>query len=303
MAIFGDSAWSIRLPAVIFGILAVPALYIFAHPITSRPVALGAALLLAVAYHSVWFAQNARGYTMLLFFAIAATHFLNNAVVVGTDRKANYTLYAICLALASYTHMTMVILGVVHGACVLGYILLTKRPEPIAARLWPAIAAFLGAAALTVALYAPMLGDVITFFMKDALAESGPKANAVETPGWALWVAVEELTAAFGGPVALLLGCTVLLVGGVYFLRTQPFLAATIVPDRAGDGPHLRRARPADLSALLLLPSGVLPLDRPAGPVAGARLPAAARRSEPFSAPGLLDRLHHRGGGRIAEPF
>ena len=58
---FGEEAWSLRLPALLFGAATPPVLYLFAREFTGRTEALLAGLLLAVSYHHVWFSQNARG--------------------------------------------------------------------------------------------------------------------------------------------------------------------------------------------------------------------------------------------------
>ena len=72
----GERAWSLRLPAVLFGAASIGMTWRFALLVTDRWEAALATALLALSYHHVWFSQNARGYTMLLFFTVAATHFL-----------------------------------------------------------------------------------------------------------------------------------------------------------------------------------------------------------------------------------
>src|SRR5262249_6175177 len=62
VAAFGEHVWSLRLPAVIFGTLGIPALYWLGTSITTRVEALVGAAFLAVSYHHIWFSQNARGY-------------------------------------------------------------------------------------------------------------------------------------------------------------------------------------------------------------------------------------------------
>lgn len=73
IAMFGQSEWSARLPAVTFGVLGIPALYWVARLGLSRIASLGAALLFATSYHHIFFSQNARGYTAYLFFALLST--------------------------------------------------------------------------------------------------------------------------------------------------------------------------------------------------------------------------------------
>ena len=62
--VFGEYPWTLRLPAVVFGVACIPALYALGTVVTSRLEALLAAGLLAVSYHHIWFSQNARGYTV-----------------------------------------------------------------------------------------------------------------------------------------------------------------------------------------------------------------------------------------------
>ena len=47
ISIFGENEWSVRLPAVTFGVLGIPALYWVARLGLSRVASLGAALLFA----------------------------------------------------------------------------------------------------------------------------------------------------------------------------------------------------------------------------------------------------------------
>src|SRR5262245_1847272 len=72
---FGEGPWSLRLPAVIFGVASIWAAYFFGRQIVSETEALLTAALLTVSYHHIWFSQNARGYTGLLFWALLASGF------------------------------------------------------------------------------------------------------------------------------------------------------------------------------------------------------------------------------------
>jgi uncharacterized membrane protein len=58
---FGEHPWSLRLPAVVFGTLSIPAIYLLGVAVSTRGQALTAAALLTVSYHHVWFSQDARG--------------------------------------------------------------------------------------------------------------------------------------------------------------------------------------------------------------------------------------------------
>lgn len=75
--IFGDQV--VRVPAIFFGVATIPVFYWTVRQAYSRKLSLAAAFLLAVAYHHVFFSQNARGYTAYIFFSLAATGLLISA--------------------------------------------------------------------------------------------------------------------------------------------------------------------------------------------------------------------------------
>lgn len=74
--LFGEQEWAVRLPAALFGVATIPALYWIARFVAARAASLGAALLLAVSYHHVFFSQNARGYSGYLLFSLLSTGLL-----------------------------------------------------------------------------------------------------------------------------------------------------------------------------------------------------------------------------------
>ena len=74
--IFGDNAWALRLPAVFFGTGSIIASYLVGREVTDIPEALLATALVAFSYHQIWFSQNARGYTGLLFWTLISSWFL-----------------------------------------------------------------------------------------------------------------------------------------------------------------------------------------------------------------------------------
>ena len=78
--LLGEQPWTLRLPAVFFGVVSIPALYFFGRMLTTNREALFACALMAVNYQHVWFSQNARGYTgMLLWTLLSSIFFLRCA--------------------------------------------------------------------------------------------------------------------------------------------------------------------------------------------------------------------------------
>jgi hypothetical protein len=68
--LFGIQPWAVRLPALVAGVLLVPAAYWLANHWYDRWVALGAALLVAWLPDMVAYSDNARGYTLVALFTL-----------------------------------------------------------------------------------------------------------------------------------------------------------------------------------------------------------------------------------------
>jgi uncharacterized membrane protein len=224
MLTFGEHAWSIRLPALIFGIAAIPALYLLAATVAPRVEALLAAAFLAVSYHHVWFSQNARGYTMLAFWAILSTYFLLRGIRTG--RRGPYLAYALTAALGMYTHLTMAFLLVSHGLILAGLIF-GDRKSGVEWKKWKyALQAFGIAAILTLLLYAPILAQVQNFFLHKPSA-----MRAVSTPKWALSELLRVLSLGLG-TWAVLVGAAIFAIGGAwsYFRQNRLAFAFFVLP-------------------------------------------------------------------------
>ena len=83
--LLGEQPWTLRLPAVFFGVASIPALYFFGRMLTTNREALFACALMTVNYQHVWFSQNARGYTGMLLWTLLGQHlFPSLRAVAGT---------------------------------------------------------------------------------------------------------------------------------------------------------------------------------------------------------------------------
>ena len=65
--VFGDSELSIRTPSFVSGILAILLIYVYASRVVDRRTALLSSFLLAVSPAHIWYSQEARAYSLLLF--------------------------------------------------------------------------------------------------------------------------------------------------------------------------------------------------------------------------------------------
>ena len=219
--IFGDSIWSLRLPAAVFGIGSVGALYLVGRQLSTSKEALLAAALLAFSYHHVWFSQNARGYTGLLFWTLLSTWFFIRALEEARPRL--WVLYAACAALGAYTliYMLFVILG--HFAVYVATLL--SRPKKVGSDKWMGL--FLGfclAGLLSFQLYALVLPQFFTAF-----AEAEVVGSAWTNPMWALLEFVRGVQANFSGSIVAIAAVAIFGAGFWSFWRTNPILIHLLV--------------------------------------------------------------------------
>ena len=160
VALFGEHNWTVRLPAVLFGIATVPAMYWLARPVMRGWEALAVASLTAVSYHHIWFSQNARGYSGYLLFCILATGALWRMTVDGRRRWVALYVGAAVLAAAS-----LIIAGFViatHVALATVFLLVARhRGEPVAPLVRRFGAAFGITSLISVVVYGPMALQIL----------------------------------------------------------------------------------------------------------------------------------------------
>lgn len=157
---FGFREWAIRLPAMLWGTLTVPALYWCARQLFGRLHSLAAAILLAVSYQHVYFSQNARGYSASLLFGLLAATLL--ALALSDDRLVLWLAYvaASVLTIAAVPTGAFVVVGqlaVAVGALARGW----RRDRAAALGLLARLAFVFGAVAvLSIQLYAPVVSHI-----------------------------------------------------------------------------------------------------------------------------------------------
>jgi mannosyltransferase len=215
VATFGEPSWALRLPAAVFGVAAVPAVYALGRLVTGRRESLLAASLIAVSYHHIWFSQNARGYTALALGAVLCTWLLLQGWRSGRARY--FVLYGFVAALGVYTHLTLALMLVGHALVLLaaGWRTGDRR------RLLLGMAAVAMAAVVSIALYAPMASAVYAFFSRPS-----PEAASAATPSWALRETLKGLRLGLGAIGALSAG--LLFVAGLWSYWRQDRLATAL---------------------------------------------------------------------------
>jgi len=225
IAAFGESAWALRLPALAFGVASVWATWRLGRLLFGARAALYGAAFVAIAYHAVWFSQNARGYTGILFATTLGTElFLRGC---AAPRARTWLAYAATIALGMSFHLTMGFVALAHG---LVWIALALRaPDRRLANVLPPLGGLALAGTLALLCYGLVLPQIVAFYQQPAAGVT-TAAVAWKSP---LWLFAETIRG-FGVPVAL--GSLALGVGmlpfawsGLALLRRAPAVAFCFV--------------------------------------------------------------------------
>jgi len=223
ISMLGEQPWTVRLPALLVGVAAIPALYLLGTVVANRREALLATVLLATSYHHIWFSQNARGYSALLLFTLLATWTLLRGL---EERKTWwFVAYGILSALGAYTHLTMVFVVMAQTLVSMGIVLGMPRGEERTSTWRLAVLGTFVAATATVVLYAPMIPDMYAVFV-----EAPPPTRDVATPSLAAEHAIRGLQVGLN-TVGMLLGAFLGMIGvWSYAMRQRTALALFLLP-------------------------------------------------------------------------
>jgi 4-amino-4-deoxy-L-arabinose transferase-like glycosyltransferase len=206
ITLFGESEWSLRLPAVAFGVASVWATWRLGKSLFGERVAWYGAAFVALAYHIVWFSQNARGYTGILFATTLGTAlFLEGC---AKPRARTWLAYAATIALGMAMHLTMGFVALAQG--LVWIVLVARSRDRRLATVLPPLGGLALAATLTLLCYALVLPQVVAFYQ---LPAAGVTTADVEWKS-PLWLVAETIRG-FGVPVAL--GSVALAVGALPF--------------------------------------------------------------------------------------
>ena len=228
VALFGETAWALRLPALVFGVASIAVVWRLGRTAGDTAAPLLAALLLALSYHHVWFSQNARGYTELLFWTSLATLLLER--VLQRPAWGLALGYGFCFAAAMYTHLSAALFFVAHA---LVYVLVALAWSYLPG--WQArypgwrdrrvLAGFGVGMLLTAALHAPLVDDAMRTLRKVSGSSGIPSMAEWESP---LRMGTEILKTLGGlgplAPLAIVAGLALALAGGIVLYRRAPLL-------------------------------------------------------------------------------
>lgn len=285
-AALGETPLALRLPAALFGVAGVWALYRLGREVAGPLTGIVAAALLTVSFHHVFFSQNARGYTALVFFYVVATLVALPAARRRLGRGEG-TLYTASSALAAYSHPFGIFVAPGHVLC-LGLVELRGRRDADVSGgeglRGTSLLAWGGAGlGVAVLLYLPYLASIL---------EMASQRIAMPTEGSRMGVGllmevIEGLQAGLGGTVPLVAATAIGGVGAWVWVRRHPVALALLVAPLAleaaalaalGVGLHPRYFLPALPVGLLVGASGLVVLVRGAARFALSSRPDLRRR-------------------------
>ena len=217
---FGDGEMAVRIPSIVAGTLAIPALYLLGRELYDRRTGLVAAAFGAASPLLIWYSQEARMYAFVELFGLLALW--TQLRVIRNPSMGNWAAYILATAALLWSHYFGLLLIGVQQAIWIGVLIHRRRTGE------PNRAMALGFA-YSLAVLAIQLVPLITFAQKQfdstEAAFGSPSGTyddlsfyaVVSNMAWALWGyhpdSITELLAA-GWPLLLLLSLLLLGRGG-----------------------------------------------------------------------------------------
>lgn len=128
--VFGTSAVAVRLLSALFGIASVVLIYLLGKKVFDETAGITAALLLAFSRFHIYYAQEARMYTLLAALTLVSYYFLVDVVDADTDHDwRTIAGYVIATVLVGYTHVYGFFIILAQNLYVFGRMLLCGLRE------------------------------------------------------------------------------------------------------------------------------------------------------------------------------
>ncbi len=205
--VFGVHAWSLRLPALVAGILVMPLCYAFARYVFNRHIAVIMLCLIAVSGPLVEYSAMARGYSLVWLFTIAAL--LAARHFVKSENLVSGLLIAVFTSLGMWATPDMAYPALMVYAWTL-FMLVANYQSTIRRRMFKLIGSALLACGLVFLFYAPV---VVVHSLDQLLHHPSAEVNTWTTfvntqqdrafDLWAYFTGTASTLLAFAGAVAV----------------------------------------------------------------------------------------------------
>lgn len=138
----GQSETVLRLSSALFGVLAIPVAYLLARDLAGKGVARTTAWLVALSPLLVWYSQELRSYSLLVFLALLSS--LALVRLLARSHAGWWLLYVVATAAAFYTHYAAILVVPIQAClflAVLAQSRVSKSGAWLALAAWPVIIA------------------------------------------------------------------------------------------------------------------------------------------------------------------
>ncbi len=229
VTVFGESAWALRMPSVLFGIGSIWAFFFLSRKILGQKEALLGCALLTVSYHHIWFSQNARGYMGLLLFTMLATWCWLEALEKNDVKW--WVAYSIFIILGMWANITMAFVVAIQGILylvLLAFPGLSGDPGNIVSLERRAgsrpIFAWLLSVTVTLQLFALALPE----FLAVGLHEESKESEWTH-PLWVITESLRSLSIGFAGIAVVLVGGAFVAFGWFMLFRKNRRAAVMMI--------------------------------------------------------------------------
>jgi hypothetical protein len=183
-ALLGRAEWVFRCPSVVAAAAAVVSLFFLARRFGGVRAATVASLLLALAPPVLLYAAQARGYALLILFSVLSSLALLR--VMEAPGLGRWSAYVVTCGLGTWSHFSMLLVVMSHGAGVLGLAVSRRklgRPAGFGSAYVVAVAAIL---LVVLALYAVVLPKLLFEIVGFSLVERA-KPMVWEAAAGSVW--------------------------------------------------------------------------------------------------------------------
>ena len=102
--LFGVSEFTLRFPSLVFSVISIPCLFFLGKQIFNRRVGLYASLVMCLSSFHLWYAQEARPYSLSVLLSILSTYFFYRFLTEGKIKLG--IIYILFFILGLYSNVT-----------------------------------------------------------------------------------------------------------------------------------------------------------------------------------------------------
>jgi len=194
---FGTSESAVRLLSVLFGVLAIPMIYVLGRQLFNKEVGLVGALILALSSFNIYYSQETRMYSLMVLLALLSMYFFLR--FLQQSNLVSSVGYVLSTTLLVYTHTYGWFVVIAQNIYVVTLLLLSKN-RTYKLKHWVALQA------IVVALFVPWMAVLI-----NQISQRETQVSLVQPP--TIVTIIDTFVSYTGGRLALVvlfLGLSVL---------------------------------------------------------------------------------------------